>query len=260
MREGYKKLRLVLLVFIALYIVNLVVPLIGPVSHTQRLWFGTSVTIGLLSLLTLFKEGWPEKPSVFIGAFLAILAGIIRPFTGVVTFLAFLASMRVMEKADDRIALLKRPYSASIFLGAGLGIVLGFINLLLAGMPLKFAPSFYAFVVSLNPGISEEIIYRLFMYAFSIYLLGGRIRTRKEGLWVYVLMIVPHVLLHFPDSYFVNGTLHLDLETLLFGPVILGLLFGLPMTMAMLRRDLVSAMMIHTLVDFIRFVFVGLPF
>jgi hypothetical protein len=238
---------------------NLVVPLICTVSHTQRLWFGSSVTIGLLSLLTLCKEGWPEKSSIFVGVLLAILAGLIRPFTGVVTFLAFLASMRVMESSKDRIILLKRPYPLSIVVGVGGGLVLGLINLLLAGAPLEFAPSFYAFVVSLNPGVSEEIIYRLFLSAFSIHLLGGRIRTRKERLWVYVLMIVPHVLLHFPDSYFVNGTLHLDLETLLFGPVILGLLFGLPMTMAMLRRDLVSAMIIHTLVDFIRFVFIGLP-
>ena len=79
-------------------------------------------------------------------------------------------------------------------------------------------------------------------------------------MWLYVLVIVPHVLLHFPDSYFVNGSLHLDLGMLLVSPVLLALLFGLPMTLAMVKRDLASAMLIHTIVDFIRFIFLGLPF
>jgi membrane protease YdiL (CAAX protease family) len=260
MKEGSKKLRLVFLVFIALFIVNLVVPLIGFSSHTQRLWVISSVTIAVLSVLILIKEKLPGKDTIALGLVLAFLVGLIRPFTGVVTFLAFLASMRIMGKADDGVVILRRPYSLSIFLGVGVGLVLGFINLFLAGVQMKFVPSFYAFVLSLNPGISEEVIYRLFMYAFSIYLLGGRISTRKEAVWLYVLVIVPHVLLHFPDSYFVNGSLHLDLGMLLVSPVLLALLFGLPMTLAMLKRDLASAMLIHTIVDFIRFIFLGLPF
>lgn len=236
------------------------VPLVGSLSYTQRLWLIISVIIGLLSLVLLVREGLPEKPNIVIGLFLAILAGLIRPFTGVITCLAFLASMRVIEKTEGRIVILKRPYSRSVLLGVGVGVVLGLVNLVLAGVSIEFAPSVYAFILSLNPGISEEIIYRLFMYAFSLYLLGGTIRTRKETLWVYVLMIVPHVLLHFPDSYFVGGSLHLDLGTLLIGPVVLGLLFGLPMTLAMVKRDLTSAILIHTIVDFIRFIFIGLPF
>ncbi len=260
MKEGLRKLRLIFLAFMALYIVNLVAPLIGPVSHTQRLWLIGSVTIGLLSLLILIKEGLPTKSTIHVGLGLAVLAGLIRPFTGVITFFAFLASMRLMENSTDRINLLRRPYPLSIGVGVGVGVVLGFINLPLSGAPIEFTPTLYALILSLNPGISEEIIYRLFMYAFSIYLLGGRISSRKESIWVYVLMIVPHVLLHFPDTYFVNGSLHLDLGTHFVGPVILGLLFGLPMTLAMRKRDLGSAIIIHTVVDLIRFTFVGLPF
>lgn len=260
LREGYKKLRRIFLLFLVLYLINLMVPLVGSLSHTERLWLVSSVTIGLLSLVMLVREGLPEKPNIFIGLLLAVLAGLVRPFTGVITCLAFLASMGVMEKAGGRILILKRPSSLSILLGVGVGMVLGLVNLVLAGVSIEFAPSFYAFILSLNPGISEEIIYRLFVYAFSLYLLGGTIRTRKETLWVYVLMIVPHVLLHFPDSYFVGGSLHLDLGTLFVGPLVLGLLFGLPMTLAMLKRDLTSAMLIHTIVDFIRFIFIGLPF
>lgn len=259
MKEGVGKLRLVFWVFIAAYIANLALPLIGPFSHTGRLWLVSSVTIGVLSLLILIREKLPSKATIATGLVFSILAGLIQPFTGAVTFLAFLASMRVMEKVDNGIVTVRRPYALSIFLGVGVGVILGFINLFLAGVQMEFLPSFYALAVSLHPGISEEIIYRLFMYALSIYLLGGRTNAHKETVWVYVLMIVPHVLLHFPDTYFVNGSLHLDLGTLLVNPVILGLLFGLPMTLAMVKRDLASAMLIHTIVDFIRFILLGLP-
>mgnify|MGYP000986549600 FL=1 len=64
MKEGSKKLRLVFLVFIALFIVNLVVPLIGFSSHTQRLWVISSVTIAVLSVLILIKEKLPGKDTI----------------------------------------------------------------------------------------------------------------------------------------------------------------------------------------------------
>lgn len=260
-KKGVKQLRQVFFIFLAIYIINLIVPQDGLVSYTQRMWFLASTSIGLISLIILMKEKLPEKKTVIIGLVLGVLAGLIRPFTGVITFLAFLASMRIFEKTNNQITVLKRPIALTIFLGVVAGGVLGFINLLLAGgQTPEFAPSFYALVVSLNPGISEEITFRLFLYAFSIYLLGDQIQNRKETIWLYVLMIVPHVLLHFPDMYFVDGTLTLDLGSLLIGPGILALLFGLPMTLLMVKRDLSAAMITHTLVDFIRFIFLGLPF
>ena len=260
MNESVKKLRRVFLVFIAIYIINLVFPTVGLYSYTQRMWLLATASVGLLSVMILIKEKAPGKPTILIGLLLGILAGLIRPLAGIVTFLAFISSMRIMEKAHSRIVILKRPVLLSILPAIGVGAVLGFINLVLTGgQTLEFVPSFYAFVLSLNPGISEEVIFRLFMYAFAIYLLGGRINTRKQTIWVYVLMIVPHILLHFPDTFFMDGVLRLDLGTLLVGPVILTLLFGLPMTQFLVKRDLTSAIITHTIVDFIRFVFLGLP-
>lgn len=75
--------------------------------------------------------------------------------------------------------------------------------------------SFKALLFALNPGIFEEVAFRLFLYAFSIYLLGGQISTKGEQIWVYVLLVIPHVLLHTPDQYFVDGRLMIDLGVLL---------------------------------------------
>ena len=259
-KEGFKKLRLVFGGFLVLYIVNLVAPATGSLTYTQRLWAMCSAVIGLLAIVVLIREGVPCKSTIVIGVILGLLAGLFHPITGVITLLAFLASMRVMESSADKIAVIKRPYSISIVIGLGAGLILGVINLFLSGATLEFAPTLYAFVLSLNPGVSEEVVNRLYMYAFSIYLLGGKIGSRKEEAWVYVLMIILHVLMHFPDTYFVNGSLQLDVGSLLIGPIILGLVFGLPMTLALHKRDLTSAMIIHTVVDWIRFTFVGMPF
>lgn len=254
-------LKHVFYVFLGFYILNLLIPIIGPYSHTQRLWLLVNVIVSIISAIILAKEKLPASRIIVLGACLAIAVGFTSPIAGVATFLAFMAAMRIFEQVNYNFFILKRPIIYTLFLGGGVGLILGLLNLFLSGSQnLAFAPSFFAFIVALNPGISEEIIYRLFIYALTIYIMGRRPNTHQELIWLYLLMIVPHVFMHFPDRYFVNGVLHLDLGTILVGPAILSLLFGLPMTLLMVRWDLASAIITHTLVDFIRFIVIGLPF
>lgn len=65
-------------------------------------------------------------------------------------------------------------------------------------------------------------------------------------------MIVPHVLLHFPDMIIRNGIL-----SIMGSAIILSLLFGLPFALLQRKRDLYSAILAHTLVDLIRFICLG---
>lgn len=259
--DDYKKLRNILFVFLGVYILNSIVPVTGSYSRMQRMWLLANIGVGSLSLIILIKRGLPNKNMIVTGLCLALAAGFIRPFTGVMTFLAFLASIQIFEQTESKAIVLKRPLFTTISLGLGVGIVLGIINLFfLASQPFDFTSPFVALLVSLNPGISEEIMFRLFIYAGSVYLLGGRIKGRKEKVWVYILMIIPHVLLHFPDPFFVDGALYIDVGALLISPLILSLLFGLPMALLLKKRDLTAAMITHTVVDFIRFLIFGLPF
>lgn len=256
-----RKLQLSFYLFMFFYLFNLVIPLVGPYSYTERMWLFTSFSVGLLSIYFLVTYGLPGKKNMAIGLCLAILAGIFRPFSGLITFVTFLASLRILQVNKNEPLILKNPAWISILLGLGVGVVLGTINLFLGGSQgINFAPSFFAFLTALNPGIFEEVAFRFFVYAFSLHLLGGKITEQKEQRWIYVLMIIPHVLLHFPDTYFVEGVFRIDLGTLLISPTILALIFGLPMALLMVKRDLTSAIITHTVVDFIRFVFLGLPF
>jgi hypothetical protein len=66
-------------------------------------------------------------------------------------------------------------------------------------------------------------------------------------------MVIPHVLLHFPDMIATNG-----IGSIIGNVIILSLLFGLPFALLLRKRDLFSAITAHTLVDLIRFICLGI--
>ena len=71
--------------------------------------------------------------------------------------------------------------------------------------------------------------------------------SKAESVMSYLIMTIPHVLIHF------------NFETVNLGSVIvLFVLFGLPFAVLQRKRDLTSAIVAHSVVDFIRFVVVGM--
>lgn len=255
------KMKKMFLLFLIVFVVNLVIPPIADLSPGSRGWLLASLFVGGFALFILWKHKLPAKKLVVLGIILGVLAGIAMPFSGVVTILTFLAATRVLEIAEGQVKLLKRPIFISVLLGAVVGVVLGIINLFLGGASASsFTFSWEVIVVALSPGIFEEVAFRLFVYTMIIHVLGKHPEGKRENRWIYVLMIVPHVFLHLPDLWWPNGSFYLDLGGFISGAVILSLLFGLPMALLMRRRDLTSAIITHTVVDLIRFLFLGLPF
>ena len=53
-----------------------------------------------------------------------------------------------------------------------------------------------AFLLSLNPAIKEEILFRSVFYAFCLSVLNGSFMTTFEKITYRFMMIVPHVLPH----------------------------------------------------------------
>ena len=111
-----------------------------------------------------------------------------------------------------------------------------------------------AFIFSLNPGIFEEVSFRFFIYAFCIYQINGKIKTKEQEVWIYIMMIVPHVLIHTPDQLFDNG-----LPYFIVSIILMSFIFGLPFALLQRKHDLSSAIVAHALIDFIRFSLFGLP-
>ncbi|WP_461613114.1 CPBP family glutamic-type intramembrane protease [Clostridium sp. Marseille-QA1073] len=143
----------------------------------------------------------------------------------------------------------------SIILAIVCGGVLGIINLLLGMSQHKLSPSFSSMylITALRAGVSEEIAFRLFMFAICVYLLKDNPKLKIENFLCYIIMVIPHVLLHFSDMIATTS-----INSIIGSVIVLSLLFGLLFALLQRKRDLFSAIAAHTLVDLIRFICLGI--
>ena len=239
------------ILFFAMYALK-----IGP------LWMVLSVWSVGLAIYLLVKNRLPSPKYIIISVGLALVAAVSyfgyfhglsmqMLITGIPCLLACLAVFSVMEKCGGYKLLLidkKRSPFISILIGIGTGVALGLINLLLSknSMQADFAVSFSRILVSLNPGIHEEISYRAIFMAFYAFLLKQKNKapSKIQTFSIWFMMSVPHCLSHgFP----------------LVQSAILLAIFGLPFAFLQRKRDLTSAMISHSTVDLIRFLVFGLP-
>lgn len=91
------------------------------------------------------------------------------------------------------------------------------------------------------------------MFAICVYLLKGNPKSKTENFLCYIIIVIPHVLLHFPDMIATTGV-----SSIMGSVIVLSLLFVLPFALLQRKRDLFSAIVAHTLVDLIRFICLGI--
>lgn len=132
-----------------------------------------------------------------------------------------------------------------IFAGGG---TLAALNILLAVSSTALHPGFHISYLfsALQAGIFEEICFRLFLSACIVQLRKQERFTSVGHILVYGILILLHVLFHFPQS--------IDMGSIL----ILSLLFGLPFYIMMKKVNLISAIGAHVLVDAVRFLMLGI--
>lgn len=154
----------------------------------------------------------------------------------------------------------KYDFLLSIFLGILIGVAWGIINyLLMRGSNEKIPTEFMkAGIVALNPAVAEEIANRTVFYAFCVHAMKGLPTSRKENLTCWFMMMVPHILPHILFSLeggFVNALVSFVISLVLYI-----LVFGFVFAFLQRKRDVLSAMVAHGLVDAIRFSIFGLPY
>ena len=115
-----------------------------------------------------------------------------------------------------------------------------------------------ALIVSLNPAISEEITSRTLFLALCIYAVKGIPTSKKESITCWFMMIVPHILPHMLFS--LEGGIVKALISFVIYLVLYIAVFGFVFAFLQRKRDVLSAMVAHGLVDAIRFSIFGLPF
>lgn len=255
-------------VFIIIFILNFSLTI--NISANQRMFLVLQLWSVILSIILIVKNKLPNDKHIKISIILSFLVAIsyyevaiVAVFTGfMVTLLSSLAMFSTFEKFNyEKLTFLnnytKKSIYMTIFLGVGAGVILGVVNLLL--MSMSNTPNLHiklsCFIVALSPAIYEEIVMRSLFYAFCIDLIDGKIETKNQKLTCWFMMIMPHVIVHTPDTFVYGGVYE--------GIIVIAmyiLIFALPLTILQKKRDITSAMIAHGMIDFIRFCFYGMPF
>lgn len=140
---------------------------------------------------------------------------------------------------------------AGVAVGVPLAILNAFANAWMQGRTFQWQSPVAAAMDALQPAVFEELLYRL-AFLSLLWLALRRSRPQRQAVWLASLLS----LLAFSYGHFSEEFITQPLATLAMGGA-MGLLWGLPITVLALRRDLDSAAGFHWVQDFARF-WVGL--
>lgn len=112
--------------------------------------------------------------------------------------------------------------------------------------PINFSLSLNAITGSLIASIPEELLFRYLLFAVCVNIGNDRDFSKLQNLICYLILIVPHVLMHFPA-----GT---TITLIDFG---LMSVFGITLAYIQRKSSLTLAIIVHFLIDFFRFMIFG---
>ena len=225
----------------------------------------------IVSIAMLKKHHFPGRKGIIISVIVTILYMLSKITTfnvfaiiqTLVVFLAASACCSVFEKySENALTWIRNDKKISIvisiLIGIAAGIGMGFINYLLMKSSNQRVEADYlnAFINSLNPATMEEIALRSIFYAFCLDAVGGSFTNRTQKFTSWFMMIVPHIIPHimFDPSNLIEGIIQWFIILILYI-----LIFGLLFAILQRKRDITSAMIVHGITDFIRFVLFGIP-
>lgn len=261
-REGYRYAVLTSLVFVAVYLLNYAVPL--PESETgynSRLVFWAFYTLAAAALFYIVRLHRFLPKAAAAAASLGLVAGISRfadtnletglIIGGTVCIVFYGASLMCEEyRIPDRVFGMGLPKALrSVLFGAAVGLPFAVGNLWYFFMQGSAHPQnfFLSALRALNPGITEEVLFRFFLFALCTHLLKGKVSERFYRIYTGVFLVVPHALLHLPDVFLQQGVGN----ALVMG-LMMSVLFGLPMAVLFVKKNLQTAVAFHWIIDFLR--------
>lgn len=194
-------------------------------------------------------RGWHWRDAVLVSAF-AIVVAMSHPILGVWALVGGLAAAALLRAGGWHMPWLswgRRAPSRGLLIGVATGLVLGLINLSLPGASPR-GGTLHGLSDALRAGICEELGMRACLLAASLFLLKRWPSTRKSWFLVFLIVIVPHASMHFVGA---------PMGDLLTGTIVLGLLFGLPLSVVLIRYGVIPAIVCHALIDALRVTVVG---
>ena len=250
--------------FTLLYVIGIIIPLeITPHYHNfqSRVWNWTEILILLLAVYYIIRA----KSFQWKQAVIALLLGAICLFslfrdprtvdiivTSVCVIVTFYAACRLYELADIENVSIHIGIVKSIRyfgLGAVISIPLAVLNVLYFSLSrqINMRNMLSSAVFALKPAIAEEVVFRFFLLSYVYYLFRGKAETRLKNVLIYILLIIPHELLHYPDLFVESPSWAVVMS------IVGSIVFGLPMALLMKKKNLQMAIGMHWFIDFTRF-------
>lgn len=244
----------------------------GFLRKQEYAWLLLDVFSLAVSVILLIRYKFPSRKGIVLSIVLAAiyLLSCIPLFTVfqagkcIPVFLSTAASCSVFEHFPEESLLWvrqkkKKSVLLSILIGIAVGIVLGAVNYLLmkSNNPVAPADVSSAFLLSLSPAVLEEVSFRTVFYAFCLGSVGRKLTGRFEKFSGWFMMTVPHILPHISIDP-AHGIIEIAVSWLII-LVLYVLIFALAFAVLQKKRDILSAMIAHGLVDFIRFMVFGTP-
>ena len=242
---------------------NISFPVTGQLGS---LWYWNYILLGLISAFYVFKlhkfHIMDFITSVAFGIAMSLQSGF-NPVIGSITLIAYYSACQIFRMYSYENKIFKLNYKA-ILNHIGFGILIGILPAILNVLEFYIQDGytlptfsmdrfFPAAVRALQPGISEEIVFRFFLYAFILNAFKGVIpKTKFVIVMTYALLIIPHGVMHYPTSDFITNPLGTVLNL-----IYMCCVFGVPSVWLLKRNSLYSAIAFHWFVDFIRFWIVG---
>lgn len=228
----------------------------------SRVWNWTEILVLLLAVYYIIKVKifhWKQVViSLLLGA--VCLVSLFHDsrtldiiITSVCVMVSFYAANRLYELANVENVSIRIGIVQSIKffgLGAVISIPLAVLNVLYFSLShqINIGNVLSSAIFALKPAIAEEVVFRFFLLAYAYYLFHGKAETRFKNILIYILLVVPHELLHYPDLFVKSPGLAIVMC------ILSAVLFNLPMALLMKRKNLQMAIGMHWFIDFARFV------
>lgn len=251
-------------IFILLYVTGIMLPLdVTPHYHSlmSRVWSWTEILIILLAVYYIIKVGifqWKQAAISFIFGVICLVS-LFRDnrttdiiITSVCVMVTFYAACRLYKLAGVENISINIGIAGSIRyfgFGAVISIPLAILNILYFSLSrhISIRNVLSSAVFALKPAIAEEVIFRFFLLAYANYLFYDKADTRSKNLLIYILLVIPHEMLHYPDLFIKSPGLAIVMS------VLNSVLFGFPMALLMKKKNLQMAIGMHWFIDFTRF-------
>jgi len=252
--------------YAALYAANYALPLKN-FNYTSRIWNWSQTALMVAACLTLIgcRHLLTARPVLF-GLVLSILSTLSHWVhhpsllgslqEGMAVWACFSAGTILFQKQRSRIVPAFQAPLLNVGKSFGLGILfaipLAIVNNLyfyFNAHSVQWQNVFSSAFAAISPAIHEEVIFRFFVLALTMNILQSITSPRYATVIAVVLGVVPHSLNHLPDLFLENPIMGL------FMLAATSLLFGLPMAILQIRKNLETAIAFHWFIDFARFLF-----